>query len=277
MKYTKYNVRGIRKPQKNNKFLVLIVLCILLTFLFATILKNVLFKGTLGDKLPTLNIDNLKKEFKLKKNNPKLENEENKTTRMDETEEKSNKKETNSTEDKDQNIESEGKYIQFYCVQCGVFKNEENAKNVLNSVDKVGNPFIIKEGDLFKVVNGVFKEEYSNKLIEQLAKSGVEGAKIKFKLKKDGKNTEEISKIMDGLIKVLDKLNEKDVKEIKTDDIKKWTSSLKKEDENASNYKELKSIKAYVEKLPNKLKKSDLIENYKFLYKYLVELNKSDI
>lgn len=281
MKYTKYNIRGVKKPQKNNNFLLLIVFCILLVFLLATLLKGLLFKGSLGDKLPTLSIDNLKKEFKLKKDNLQPKTEENKTTRMNEIEEndtkKDNKKDISSNEEvNNTNVGLEENNIKFYSVQCGVFKNEENAKAVLNSVDKIGHSFIVKEGDLYKVINGVFEETSSNKVIEDLGKSGIEGAKIKFQIKKDGGNIEKIGKVVDAFIKVLNKLNEKDVKEIKTEDIKKWVSTINGGDKNSSNYKNLENIKAYIGGLPKELKKSDLKENYEFLYKFLTELNKEN-
>lgn len=284
MKYTKYNIRGIKKPKKNNNFLLLIVCCILFAFILGTLLKTLLFKGTLGDKLPTLSIDNLRKEFKFKKNNLDSKIEEKETTRMNDTEEnkkeKPNEKQNekiNSNEVGTKNVDLEENDMKFYSVQCGVFKQEENAKTILNSVGNIGSSFIVKEGDLYKVINGVFEEEASNKILEDLGKTGIEGAKIKFKVKKDGGNTEEIAKILDAFIKVLNKLNEKNVKEIKTDDIKKWVSSLNNGNNNSSNYKNLESIKSYIGKLPKTLQKNDLKDNYEFLYKFLTELNKEKI
>ncbi|CAM2841474.1 SPOR domain-containing protein [Hathewaya histolytica] len=279
MKYTRYNIKGNKKPKNSNNIIILLIISVIIAFLLATIFKSFIFnKSGIGDKLPSISLDNLKKEFNLKK-------EQNKTDKdiksnIDKDKNKSKEQEVsskNSTKVKNGNEHesinsNEGSYMTFYSVQCGVFKSEENAKHVLSSVKEVGAPFILKEGDLYKVINGVFFQEESNKVIEELKKGNIEGAKFKITISKDNTNTEQIGKLSDALLKVLNKLNERNIKEIKTDNIKKWTADLKEGNKKEKNYTNLVSLKKHINELPKELKKDNLKSNYEFLFKLFKDI-----
>lgn len=79
--------------------------------------------------------------------------------------------------------------------------------------------------------------------MKKLTDNKIDNSKVTFIMNKKDLCDAEISEIITAYIKVVNKLSEKDVKSVKTEEIKKWMSSLDKVDKNSSNIKTLNNLK----------------------------------
>lgn len=156
----------------------------------------------------------------------------------------------------------------FMVVQCGVFKEEENAKELANNLTNY-NPFIIEENGVFKVICGIFDNKNDgNKINKALVQKGIEGYLIKFDLSRCNNDLE--YEIIKGYIKILNKVAEDDIKSINTKEFKKWVLKNTKKSTN----KEVKELVENIQKLPPDINKENnkdiLVYLYKFLIKYKI-------
>lgn len=255
MKYTKYNIRGIEKRKKSSQNSIIIILSfIVFIVLSAIVLSKYFFKTDIGKKLPNIS------------------NEMNKVNYLDNYNEKKIHK--NHKEHKNVKENSKG-CMQFYGVQCGVFKSEENAKRVLESIKNIVHPTVIHDGELYKIIGGVFLENNLDTVIQKLNSLGIEYNKIRFEVNMKEEDTAQIGKIIDGTLKVLNKFNDPNVKSINTSQLKKWTAQLSTNTkiENTSNNLKLNELKKYIQKLPKEVSRKSLSENYNYIYIFLKNLN----
>ncbi len=82
----------------------------------------------------------------------------------------------------------------------------------------------------------------------------------------------EIGELINANLQILNKLSDDSIKAIGTDDLKKWTSNLEQVDKKSKNYKIQQELKNHNAKYPQKLSKTNVEENYIFLYNTLKEI-----
>ena len=153
----------------------------------------------------------------------------------------------------------------FIAVQCGVFKNEENAKELADSLTNC-TPFIIEENGVFKVICGIFYNKNDvNEINKELAKKGIEGYSIKFDLSKCNNDLE--YEIIKGYEKILNKVTEENVKSINTKEFKKWVLKNSKKNSN----KEIQELIKDIQKLPSDIIKENNNNTLVYLYKFLIK------
>ena len=62
----------------------------------------------------------------------------------------------------------EGEVQSFIALQCGYYSKEENAKELLTSISKYCEPFIVEEDGKYRVLAGIYKEEDGLKKIRRI-------------------------------------------------------------------------------------------------------------
>lgn len=153
----------------------------------------------------------------------------------------------------------------FIAVQCGVFKNQDNAKTLADSLTGY-TPLVIEESGQYKVIAGIFNNKKDvSKINKLLIANGVEGYSIKFDLSKEDNSLK--YEIIKAYIKILNKVTEENVKSINTEEFKKWVSENSKGNSN----KEITELVKNIESLPQDINKQDNNERLEYLYKFLLK------
>ncbi|WP_251861808.1 hypothetical protein [Clostridium sp. Marseille-Q2269] len=230
----RYTRYDIKKRNKFNfTFFLIIALVLALAFILGTVIFNLVSPG------------NIKTGNLAKKQNANIvKSKENKTN--------------NST---------------YIAIQKGIYAKKENVSGVLNSLKPYGNVFTVDENGKTRVFLGVYEEDEGIKLMKKLTDNKIDNSKMTFVLNKKDLCDAEISEIITAYIKIVNKLSEKDVKSVKTEEIKKWMSSLEKVDKDSANIKVLNNLKEHINKLPKDLSRDQASKSYIFIYNNLKQLN----
>lgn len=255
MKYTRYDYR--KKKSDSFTLLIILVSVLVIAYLLGTGLSSMFIRRS-----------NAPAEVSEQKSSEKT---------TDVSEEKSNAKTDEKTEQEGQVKQPEnqsqlGGVIKFVCIQNGVFQKKENADELKSKLKEYTIPFIINDGDKNYVMSGILHEEESEKFISTLIENNIPNIKKVFEIDKSDACNAEIGEIISGYIKILNKLGEKDVTAVHTEDFKKWMNSLQAVEEKSKNYNILEELKKYINGLPNELSKQKLEENYIKVYTILKKL-----
>lgn len=248
MGYTRYNYRPRKKP-KGNLFTIGIVV-VICAIVIGMLMAKYLFKGDI----------------------PNGENNGQKT--VEEQNNNTNGSSGNSSEGtvKDNNSSSNSASKNFVIIQCGYYGKEENAKKVLQDIPSSFNKLIIKDGDKYRIIAGIYNEESANNMSEELAKKNIDNVKIKCGYETSKDEEAKSYEIINGFMKILNELENEQVKSVNTTEFKKWTKELGQNSnkENVDN-DELKSIKEYIEKLPEELEREGAKKALEFIYGILIK------
>ena len=162
------------------------------------------------------------------------------------------------------------KVKEFGIIQCGVFKDKENAESTLSSIDSESTCFIVEEDGNFKLMYGIYTFDEAGVKSSNLTNSSVSNFRMKCTLGSDGKEKEAEGEIIDAYIKIINKLSEKDVKSIDTKEFKSWVNNISGEVKNGS--QEFNELIEQINKLPDEYKKDNrkdsLVQIYNILKKY---------
>ncbi|AVQ38911.1 hypothetical protein C7M56_09495 [Clostridium botulinum] len=230
----RYTRYDIRKRNKSNfTFFLIITLVLVLAFILGTVIFNLVSPS------------NIKKGNTITKDN------------------------TNVVKSKD-NKSNSSNYI---IIQRGIYAKKENVSGVLNSLKPYGNIFTVEDNGKTRVFLGIYEEDEGIKLMKKLTDNKIDNSKLTFIINKKNLCDAEISEIITAYIKVVNKLSEKDVKSVRTEEIKKWVSSLDKVEKDSSNIKTLNNLKEHINKLPKDLTKDQSSKSYIFIYNILKEIN----
>lgn len=162
----------------------------------------------------------------------------------------------------------------FVLVQCGYFSNKDNANQAFNKIPTDKASFITEEDSKYRVSAGIYTVDSANAVVDELTKSGIESAKIKFSLKNTDEVQNQIAAISDGYLKILNTTFNEEVKSVKTADFKQWVSKLEAVEE-GDNKDLLKSFKDYINSLPEQISKEEVAEQMKYLYTVLTSFKVS--
>ncbi|OPJ62045.1 sporulation-associated protein [Clostridium chromiireducens] len=153
-------------------------------------------------------------------------------------------------------------------LQCGYYSKEENAKELVNSISKYCQPFIVEEDGKFRVLAGIYKEDDGLKKIEEFKNNNIDVAKVSLNISKDNVDNKKILEIIDGFLTVRNKLQDNGVKSIKTAEFKEWADKIL--NDNGSNKSEkLNYIESYIKNLPDEIDKTNSDTNIQQLYKLI--------
>lgn len=155
----------------------------------------------------------------------------------------------------------------FMTLQCGYYSKEENAKELISSISKYCEPFIVEDEGKYRVLAGIYKEQDGIKKIQEFKANNIDVAKVNLNIQSDKSEMKKIMEIIDGFLTITNKLHESEVKSIKTSEFKSWVDTTINDDGVKS--KKIESLSNYVKALPEELDKTDNSKNMQDLYKLL--------
>lgn len=156
--------------------------------------------------------------------------------------------------------------VNYAIFQGGYFSKKEGAEETNNKFKDKYNSFIAQDGDKFRVIITVVKDEESEKVSEALKKDSMNFVKNTATIMKDDLCNDEIAESIEALMQFTQKLNEPQVKSIKTSELKKWSSELKKPEKDSKNLGTLEEINKYIQAMPEDFKKENQKELTIFIY-----------
>jgi len=168
-----------------------------------------------------------------------------------------------STEEK-----NEGEVQTLIALQCGYYSKEENAKESLTAISKYCQPFIVEDNGKYRVIAGIYKEEDGSKKIEELKTNKIDVAKVNLNISSNNAENEKLLEIIDGLLTITNKLEDSEVKSIKTVEFKEWTDKIVN-DVSAVKSKKVEDLSTYVKSLPDEIDKTNSNTNIQELYKLI--------
>ncbi|MGL4570043.1 MAG: SPOR domain-containing protein [Clostridium sp.] len=247
MGYTRYNYKPKKKPRGN--FFTIGLVGIICAIVLGMLIAKYIFKDEL---FPTG-----------EEGNPTIENDK----------DIKEKAPIEKTDDKKGTTTSSSK--NFIMIQCGYYGKEENAKKALEEIPSEFNKFTIKDGDKYRIIAGVYNEEDGNKMSDELTKKDIVNVKIKCEYNGTDNGDAKTSEIIHGFMKILNELENDQVKSVNTTEFKKWTKELCEDSKGESKEKtegeELKSVREHIEKLPEELDREGAKNSLEFIYKILIK------
>lgn len=157
----------------------------------------------------------------------------------------------------------------FRIVQCGLYSKEENAKAILTTLPNGMKGFIVEEDGKFKVMAGIYKDEDGSKKVEELTKATINSFSIKCALSSSSIEGKMKVEIINALLQVINKIEEKDVKSVNTAELKKWTEESISNIEKSS--EELDGLVKTIKELPEEFSKNNVEDSKKYLYNLLIK------
>ncbi|MBW6408836.1 SPOR domain-containing protein [Clostridium weizhouense] len=155
----------------------------------------------------------------------------------------------------------------FMALQFGYYANKENADAAVNTIPSKYNSYIIENENKYRVVIGLYSEDDGTKKLEELTSQGINVVKINFKFPNDTIEQKKISKITEGFLIISDKLEEPDVKSVKTSDYKTWCLKIIGSEQSSND--ELNNVKEYVDNLPDEIDKTNVKVHLKYFYEII--------
>lgn len=188
--------------------------------------------------------------------------------KQDNVVDKSNKSQHESVVPKVQEDNNEGKV--FGIIQCGVFKDRNNAESTLASINSESTCFIVEEDGVIKLMYGIYPFDQAGEKGNSLTSASISNFRIKCKIKEDSDEKKAEAEIIEAYLKIINKLTEKDVKAVETKQFKEWVVSVSEGVNNGS--EEFVSLVSEINQLPDEYKKENqkesLIQIYNILKKY---------
>ncbi|MBX4258895.1 hypothetical protein KTC96_13970 [Clostridium estertheticum] len=241
MRYTRYNYKA---PKKNNNFIIVITLILIVAIALGTIFA------------------------KLLPNNSKIASADNKVTKISlQKDTKTNKVSVDDSKDTSKNDIKE-----YVALQCGVFSKIESALLLKKSLAEYGTPFIVVEDKLNKVLLGVYPKGGADSIIKQLTTKKITYSKINFQLEGKDLTSAQTNEMISADIEILNKLSEKDTKSVQTVKLKKWMTTLTGADTKNKSYASMTTIKSYLTALPEEVNKDKTEDGYIYIYKFIKKL-----
>lgn len=160
--------------------------------------------------------------------------------------------------------------MNIIALQCGYYSKKENAEKSVNELTTYCTPFIIESDGKFRVMAGIYEENNASEKFDELRSKGIEVAKIKLIINGESNEDKKCVEVMDGVFTILNKLDEDDVKSIKTADFKKWTQNIINKDD-LNNSKKLNLINECINNFPEEINKNNKGEISANIYKAINE------
>lgn len=163
---------------------------------------------------------------------------------------------------------NEDKLPNIIVLQCGYYSKEENAKESLSSLSKYCEPFIIEEDGKYRVLAGIYSEDEGLKKMQEFKSNNVDVSKISLNLPTNNLENKKLIEIVNGFLTIVNKLQDNEVKSIKTTEFKTWTDKIIDDGNNATSNR-IKDLRNYVENLPDEIDKTNSNTNMQELYKLI--------
>jgi hypothetical protein len=177
-------------------------------------------------------------------------------------------KDSNSSSTKYSTQESNDYNVQdIIALQCGYYSKEENAKELVTSLSSYCQPFIVEDDGKYRVIAGIYKEQDGTKKIEEFKSKNIDVAKISLGVSSDNIENKKIIEIADGFLTIVNKLQDSEVKSIKTAEFKAWADKVINDGSGGS--KNMESLSDYVKNMPDEIDKTNSSTSMEELYKLI--------
>lgn len=163
---------------------------------------------------------------------------------------------------------NEDKLPNIIVLQCGYYSKEENAKESLSSLSKYCEPFIIEEDGKYRVLAGIYSEDEGLKKMQEFKSNNVDVSKISLNLPTNNLENKKLIEIVNGFLTIVNKLQDNEVKSIKTTEFKTWSDKII-DDGNSDTSNKIKDLRNYVDNLPDEIDKTNSNTNMQELYKLI--------
>ena len=150
-------------------------------------------------------------------------------------------------------------------LQCGYYSKKENADVCIPTISSYCEPFVIEENGNYRVIAGLYNDEIGMKKLEELKSKGIDVAKVTINLPIDTLDSKKFLQVVEGFLQITSKLEESDVKSVKTAEFKTWVNNIINDGKEIES-KKLKDLNNYVESLPEEITKSNSANSVKILY-----------
>lgn len=150
-------------------------------------------------------------------------------------------------------------------LQCGYYSKKENADVYIPTISSYCEPFVIEENGKYRVIAGLYNDEAGMKKLEELKSNGIDVTKVSIDIPVDTLDSRKFLQIVEGFLQITSKLEESDVKSIKTAEFKTWADNIIN-DGNKVQSQKLKDLNSYVDSLPDEITKSNSANAVEVLY-----------
>lgn len=162
-------------------------------------------------------------------------------------------------------IDSKDEFVSYTLVQCGYYSKKENAEELKQRLKDKYNVVNILDNEKYRVVTFIGSAEDAGKIIDKLNSENLNSLKINFQISNKELCNQEISGVINGYLQILNKLQEAEVKSVKTDEFKKWVNGLTDQKESES-FKIYEALKKNINELPDEITKMDIEKGYTSIF-----------
>jgi hypothetical protein len=149
-------------------------------------------------------------------------------------------------------------------LQCGYYSKQENAKESLTTLAKYCDPFIVEDDGKYRVLAGIYNEGDGLKKMQEFKSNNIDVTKISLNIPDDSLENKKVIEIVNGFLTIINKLQDNEVKSIKTAEFKTWTDKIIEDGSNSS--KKVNDLENYVKNLPDEIDKANSNTNIQELY-----------
>ena len=165
-------------------------------------------------------------------------------------------------------IENSGDVKSYGIIQCGLYSTKEAAEAAVSQFPNHYVGFVVEEDGKFKVMAGIFFIDDVEQMMTELTNLSINNFRIKCDIAQDSISNKLEGEIIDGYLKIINKLYEKDVKSYNTVEFKNWVNEIVEKSKEQSD--EVKEIVENIKLLPDEYKRENGKESLLFLYKILI-------
>ncbi len=149
-------------------------------------------------------------------------------------------------------------------LQCGYYSKQENAKESLTTLAKYCDPFIVEDDGKYRVLAGIYNEDDGLKKMQEFKSNNIDVTKISLNIPDNSLENKKVIEVVNGFLTIINKLQDNEVKSIKTAEFKTWTDKIIEDGSN--NSKKVNDLGNYVKNLPDEIDKANSNTNIQELY-----------
>ena len=153
----------------------------------------------------------------------------------------------------------------YVAIQCGVYKNQENANSVIASIPSDFQSFMVEEDGKYRIIAGIFEKSEVETKVNELNTASINNFSIKYNINEKDNNGLIISEIINGYLQIVNKVSESEIQSVNTSEFKEWVRNISGNSENET----VKEMVNMTNNLPDEYKKENNVEVMKTLYKLL--------
>ena len=128
---------------------------------------------------------------------------------------------------------------------------------------------MVEDSEKYRVSAGIYPLKEGTDKMESLKSSGLEVSKMSFLIPDDNNIDKQVAAIIDGYLKVINKLGEADVKSVNTKELKDYVQGLEVI-ESGDRIEVLNNLKEHIKGLAEDMTKDDVKKEMVFIFQILI-------